>query len=56
MMVMPSHVGVRIAPGAHEIRLEYRPRPLRRTLWIVGMLALLLIALAEWRRRELAGT
>ena len=54
MMIMPSYVGVKVASGVHHVRLEYRPRPLRRTLLIVGLLALPLIALAEWRREELA--
>ena len=53
VMVMPSYVGVKVAPGAHHVRLEYRPRPLRGTLLIVGLLALPLVALAEWRRQEL---
>jgi hypothetical protein len=54
MMVMPSFVGVKVASGIHDVRLTYQPRPLRRILLIVGLLALPLIALAEWRREELA--
>jgi hypothetical protein len=54
MMVMPSFIGVRVAPGVHQVRLEYRPRPLRGILLLVGLLALPLIALAERRREELA--
>ncbi|TEU19093.1 MAG: hypothetical protein E3J21_04590 [Anaerolineales bacterium] len=53
VMVMPSYVGVKVAPGLHHVRLVYQPRPLRGTLLIVGLLALPLIALAEWRRQEL---
>jgi hypothetical protein len=55
VMVMPSYVGVKVAPGAHHVRLEYRPRPLRRALLLMGLLALPLIAVAEWRREALAG-
>ena len=54
VMLMPSYVGVKVAPGAHHVRLEYWPRPLRGYLLIVGLLALPLIALAQWRREELA--
>jgi len=54
VMLMPSYVGVKVAPGAHHVRLEYRSRPVRGYLLIVGLLALSLIALAEWRREELA--
>jgi hypothetical protein len=50
-MLMPSYLGVPVSPGVHHVSFEYRPRPLRRTLQIVGLLALLGIAVAE-RRRE----
>ncbi len=53
VMLMPSYVGVKVSSGAHQVRLVYRPRPLRGYLLIVGLLALPLIALAEWRRVEL---
>jgi hypothetical protein len=54
LMLMPSYVGVRLTPGAHHVRLAYQPRPLRGVLLGVGLLALPLIALAQWRREELA--
>lgn len=54
VMLMPSYVGVKVSPGVHHVRFEYRPRPLRGYLLIVGLLALPLIALAEWRRKKLA--
>lgn len=53
VMLMPSYVGVKVAPGIHHVRLEYGPRSWRRILWIAGLLVLPLIALAEWRREEL---
>src|SRR5207249_837171 len=49
-MVMPSYVGVQVAPGTHRALLEYRPSPLRHLLLIVALLILALIALVEWRR------
>jgi hypothetical protein len=55
MMVMPSFIGVRLAPGAHQVRLEYRPGALRGVLLAAGWLALLLVPLAERRRAALAG-
>ncbi len=54
VMLMPSYVGLNVSPGAHRIRLEYRPRPLRGYLLGLALLALLLIALAEQRRETLA--
>ncbi len=52
MMVMPSFIGVRVAPGFHQVRLEYRPGPLRGILLAVGLLAVLLIL---WTERRQAG-
>jgi hypothetical protein len=54
VMLMPSYLGVPVAPGPHLVRLEYRPQPLRHVLMLLGLLALLLTAVAEWRPRPLA--
>jgi len=53
VMVMPSFIGVKVSPGAHDVRLTYQPRSLRHILLIIGLLALPLIAIAEWRRENL---
>jgi hypothetical protein len=47
LMLMPSYIGVRLAPGRHQVRLAYGPRPLRPALLMAGLLALALVALAE---------
>src|SRR5206468_2908464 len=54
MMLMPSFIGVPIRPGTHEVRMEYQPQPLRHELMLLGLLALALTALAEWRREAIA--
>lgn len=54
MMVMPSYVGIRVGPGTHQVRLEYRPPPLRRVLLVVGVLTLGLVRGWEWRRDRAA--
>jgi hypothetical protein len=53
-MLMPSHVGIELAPGLHNVRLEYQPQPLRRALLLAGLLALPLTALAERQRMRIA--
>lgn len=53
-MLMPSFLGVSLAPGRHTVRLEYRAAPLRGALQALGALTLLVVGLAEWRQRELA--
>jgi hypothetical protein len=55
-MVMPSYVGVNLAPGVHDVRFEYRPQPLRSYLMVLGALALLLTAAIELRREGLRPT
>ena len=60
VMLMPSYIGVPVAPGQHHIRLEYRAGPLRGILMAVGLLTLVLVAASEWllakrRRRADAG-
>jgi hypothetical protein len=52
LMLMPSYVGVRLAPGRHQVRLAYGPGPLRPALLIAGLLALAVVALAEWLARR----
>ena len=42
-MLMPSFVGVKLAPGTHVVRLEYRPQLYRRILLALGLLTLLLV-------------
>ena len=44
VMLMPSFVGVKVPPGAHEIHLEYRSRPLRGVLLVLGLLVLAALA------------
>jgi hypothetical protein len=55
VMLMPSYVGVKVAPGVHRVRFEYRPQPWRGFLGLLGLLLLALLALVEWRREALAG-
>jgi len=47
VMLMPSFVGVRLSPGEHQVRLEYRPRLLRLVLLCLGLITLPMIALSE---------
>jgi len=47
VMLMPSFVGVRLPPGDHQVRLEYRPRRLRMILLGLGLLTLPMIWLGE---------
>jgi hypothetical protein len=53
-MVSPSFIGVELPAGQHFIHAEYRSQPLKTYLLIFGLLALALIGLAEWRRKQLA--
>jgi hypothetical protein len=54
-MLMPSYVGVKLAPGAHSVRLEYKSPTSRKLLMLLGALTLGLVALVERRPRRLAG-
>ncbi len=47
VMLMPSYVAVKVTPGPHNIRFEYRSQHYRWALLAFGLLALPLIALAE---------
>jgi hypothetical protein len=38
--LLPSFVGVPLAPGVHEVQLRYRADPSRRVLCIAGVLVL----------------
>ena len=43
VMLIPSFVGVRLPPGEHKVRIEYRPRRLRTVLLGLGLLTLPMI-------------
>jgi hypothetical protein len=47
VMLMPGFLGVRLTPGGHAVRIEYRPRHLRKALLGLGFLTLSLIAVGE---------
>jgi hypothetical protein len=49
VMLMPSYVGVPVAPGTHHVRLEYRTQPWRNVLIVIGLLTLAFIAVGERR-------
>lgn len=53
VMLMPSYIGVKLAPGTHHVHLDYQPPVWRGLLAIAGLLSLPLIALAERRRQAL---
>ena len=50
LMLMPGYLGVQLAPGHHEVMVEYKSRTLRKVLMVLGILSLLTIAVWEWRR------
>jgi hypothetical protein len=54
VMLMPSYIGVRLTPGAHSVRLAYEPGSGRPVLLGLGLLTLLLLALADWQRERVA--
>ncbi|MQF94864.1 MAG: YfhO family protein [SAR202 cluster bacterium] len=54
LMLMPGFVGVELSPGEHQVLLEYKPRPLRAVLLVLGLLLLPAIAVAEWKREVIA--
>ncbi|SVC00550.1 uncharacterized protein METZ01_LOCUS253404, partial [marine metagenome] len=43
VMLMPGFTGVHLAPGTHKVRIEYKPRILRKILLCLGLLALISI-------------
>ena len=54
VMLMPSFVGVRLPPGEHNVRIEYRPRRLRMILLGLGLLTLPMVWLGEKRGEALS--
>ncbi len=54
VMLMPSYIGVKLAPGDHTVRMEYRLRPLRGILFVAGLSVLALIALVERHRERIS--
>jgi len=47
VMLMPGFTGVHLAPGTHKVRIEYKPRILRKILLCLGLLALISIPFGE---------
>jgi hypothetical protein len=54
VMLMPSFEAVKLTPGAHLVRFEYRPPALRGYLLLLGLLSLTVVGIAEWQRGKLA--
>ena len=54
VMLMPSYIGVKLVPGDHTVRMEYRPRPLRGILLVASLFVLALIALVERHRERIS--
>ena len=50
VMLMPSYIGIRLAPGPHQVVVEYRSRAARNGLAILG-LALLVVLVVVGRRK-----
>ena len=50
VMLMPGFVGIQLAPGEHEVKLEYRSRSLRKVLLVFGLVAILSIWV--WEKRS----
>ncbi len=53
VMLMPSFVGVKVLPGNHTVRLEYKPSPWRRVMGYGSLLILGMIAFLEGRKAKL---
>jgi hypothetical protein len=49
--LLPSYVGVALAPGEHEVQLEWDPGPTKAVLLMVGLAALAGLFLVERRLR-----
>ena len=47
VMLMPGFTGIQLAPGTHNVSIEYKPRILRKVLLCLGLLALISIPLGE---------
>ncbi len=54
VMLMPSYLGVKLAPGRHVVRMVYRPERYRRLLLALGLLMLPAIGVAELAGPRLA--
>ena len=54
LMLMPGFVGIKLPPGEHSVRLEYRPRRLRSVLLVLGLLVLPLLVVVEARGRYIS--
>jgi hypothetical protein len=52
-MVMPSFMGVKLAPGIHRVTLTYRPTLLKNILTLLDLLVLPLMALVWLMRRHM---
>lgn len=55
LFLMPSFVGIKLTPGEHKVRLEYKPRTLRGILLVLGLLLLPSIAIVEHRSESISG-
>ncbi len=53
VMLMPSYVAVKMTPGTHNVRFEYRSPRSRLPLLLIGLTMLPLAGLVEWRGRDL---
>lgn len=48
-MLMPSYMGIKMTPGLHTVRLEYRPQAWRGLLMFFGLLVLAVLGFVSWR-------
>ena len=54
-MLLPGFLGIRLAPGDHQVRVEYQPRRLRLVLLGFGLLTLILIPVVQKRGPAISG-
>lgn len=54
-MVMPGFMGVRLASGDHQVRVEYQPRSFRLVLLVLGLVTLGLVLVVEKRGVVISG-
>ena len=52
-MIMPGYLGIRIAPGTHQVHFEYQPRPQKRLLLVVSLLALVFCMARCIKKRDI---
>ncbi|HCL24928.1 MAG TPA: hypothetical protein DHW65_01100 [Dehalococcoidia bacterium] len=58
LMLMPGYLGVQLAPGHHEVMVEYKSRTLRKVLMVLGDIVSIDhrgLGMATRRRFRLAG-